>query len=270
MQEVPECFSTPSQRSFDEFSRRYQALLHTADIVSQRAFPELLREVSDRLHEIFPFDFLNCAVYSPAKNVMQLHMLDYGSRVLEQSVELPIETSPSGWVWSRQQLLQLSDLDIEKRFPAVLDLYKARGLRSLLVLPMNTVHSRLGTLGFGSGHLTNYDEETLRFLTRITGLVALAVENSSIKQALASEEEQLRNLTVITGELTERGTRAQEELRKERSRTQTLLEINSALVASRLDLQQMFPAISDSLRSAVPHDAAIISLWDEGEGVYRT
>ncbi len=86
----------------------------------------------------------------------------------------------------------MSDLDLESRFPAVLDLYKARGLRSLLVLPMNTAHSRLGTLGFGSGHLTKYDEDTVRFLTRITGLVALAVENSSIKQALATEEEQLR------------------------------------------------------------------------------
>ncbi len=162
-------------------------------------------------------------------------MLDQGSRVLEQSVELPIEISPSGWVWSHQQPLELSNLDLENRFPAVLDLYKARGLRSLLVMPMNTAHSRLGTLGFGSGHLTKYDEDTLRFLTRITGLVALAVENSSIKQALATEEEQLRNLTAITGELTERGIRAQEELQKERKRTQTLLEINSALVASRLE-----------------------------------
>jgi len=192
VQEVPERHTTPSQRSFDEFSRRYQALLHTADIVSQRGFPDLLQEGSDRLHEIFPFDFLNCAVHCPVKNVMRLHMLDRSSRVLEQSIELPIDISPSGWVWSRQQLLELSDLDLESRFPAVLDLYKARGLRSLLVLPMNTAHSRLGTLGFGSGHLTKYDEDTVRFLTRITGLVALAVENSSIKQALATEEEQLR------------------------------------------------------------------------------
>jgi len=135
-------------------------------------------------------------------------MLDQASHALGQSVEISVEDSPSGWVRANQKPLVITDLDFEGRFSAALDLYKARGLRSLIVLPMTTGRAQLGTLGFGSAHFTNYDEETLQFLTRVTALVALALENSLTREALSREEDRLASLVEINTKLAALNARA--------------------------------------------------------------
>lgn len=58
-------------------------------------------------------------------------------------IELSIEGSPSGWVWSHQEPLVLQDLQAERRLPDLLDLYQRKGFRSLIVLPMTTTHHKL-------------------------------------------------------------------------------------------------------------------------------
>jgi GAF domain-containing protein len=102
----------------------------------------------------------------------------------------------------------MTDLDFEGRFSTALDQYKAMGLRSLIVLPMTTGRAQLGALGFGSAHFTNYDEETLQFVARVTALVALAVENSLTRDALAREEDRLASLVEINSKLAALNTRA--------------------------------------------------------------
>src|SRR5438477_8728371 len=72
MQTVPERHSNSGQLGFDESSRRYQALLHSADLAAQCTFPELLKESSKSVHDLFPFEFLNYALYSSSRNSMVL------------------------------------------------------------------------------------------------------------------------------------------------------------------------------------------------------
>jgi hypothetical protein len=107
MQTVPERYRHSGQVSFEESSRRYQALLHTADLAAQCSFPELLKEISKSVHDLFPFDFLNYALYSASRKSMIVQMLGGDAAEIEQSAELPVEGSPSGWVWSNQQPLIL-------------------------------------------------------------------------------------------------------------------------------------------------------------------
>jgi len=106
------------------------------------------------------------------------------------------------------------------------------------------------------------------FLEQIAGLVALAISNLLTLQAVAGEEEQLRALTAVSIQLSERSIRAHHALRAERARLETVLEINAALAATKLDMQQMFPAVSESLARAVLHDTALINLWNEEQGNY--
>ncbi len=63
MQLVPERHSHTGQSSDDSISRPYQALLRAADLATRRGLPELLRELSARLHEVFDCDFTNYALY---------------------------------------------------------------------------------------------------------------------------------------------------------------------------------------------------------------
>jgi hypothetical protein len=186
-------------------------------------------------------------------------------RTLRRPVELPIEGSPSGWVWANQTPVITTDFDFEGRFPAAYDFFKTTGQGSLLILPMTTGRTRLGALGFGNANYVNYDDETIKFLAQVTGLVALTVENSLSKEELAREEEKLESLTAINTRLAAVNERTHNELQQERDRLQTLVEISSSLAGSSLDLQQMFPAMATCLNKSIAHDSAVVNIWRESE-----
>jgi len=55
-------------------------------------------------------------------------------------------------------------------------LLKNRGVQSVCVLPLTTVHRRLGGLAFGSIEADAYNEEEVNFLSFVANQVALAVD----------------------------------------------------------------------------------------------
>ena len=214
--------------------RRYEALLQMADLmVHHGSLGELFRELGDRLLKLTSFELFTLALHDPAKNAMQVYALE-GKRLLPVATDVPLEESPSGWVWQNQQTLVIPDTAKETRFPAVIHGVREQGIRSCCVFSLTTGQRRLGSLGFGSTRTGAYDENDVHFLHRVTDLAALAVENSLTREALQNEKERL----------------------------QLLLEVNAALVSSR-DFQELFPAISGFIRNVVKHEFASISLFDE-------
>ena len=254
MQQVPERhLDSATQPRFDELSRRYKVLLHATDVAARHGFPALLQELSQLLRELFDFNFLNYAIRDDKTDLMQVHMVDEELRVPDATGSSSNE-SCAAWVWSQQQPLVISDTQPESRFDPVLDLYSRRGFHSMVILPMSTARRRLGTLCLGSVKVTHYDDEVLYFLERLASLVALALETtlsmdvSLIKQALRSEEEQMRDIAALRLQLSERSAAAHEALRREQEQLETILQIQGALAASRIDLHQMFPAITAPLQ----------------------
>jgi formate hydrogenlyase transcriptional activator len=208
MQQIPQRHVVHDHsHGVDEFSRRYKALLHAADIAARRGFPEFLQELSLLLHELFDFNFLNYALRHGPTDVMRVYMLDDALSPPRSPLEFSIEESPAGWTWSHQQPLVIPDLHLEKRFRPVLDLDTSKGIRSLMVLPMTTARRRLGTLSFGSAQVLHCDVEIVHFLERLASLVALALENSlflevsRLSEASAGEEKQIQDLATALLEL---------------------------------------------------------------------
>src|SRR5437660_9396049 len=99
----------PGLSSFDEFSRRYQVLLQTADPVARQALPELLLELSKLLHEVVDFNLLSYGLHDPAARTILVYTLDELVLVPEHPFELSIEASPLGWVWTNQSSLVIGD-----------------------------------------------------------------------------------------------------------------------------------------------------------------
>ena len=252
MQEIHEGrLEADSHASFDEFSRRYKVLLRATDLAARRGFPDLLRELSQLLRQLFDFHLLNYAIRDDASDLMQVCMVDENLHT-DDPLEFSTRESPAGWVWSNQQRVVISDSQLETRFRPALDLYANRGFHSLVVLPITTARRRLGSICFGSQKPTRYDDDALYFLERLGSLVGLALENSlsmdvsAIKQALRTEEEQMRDLETLRLQLSERSAAAHEALRREQEQLETVLQIQKALATSRFDLHQMFPAITDA------------------------
>ena len=235
MQIIPDCRSEQDRKQ-----QRDQALLLMAEIlVRYQTLPELLREFSERLHQVAVFEIASLCLHDPAKNVMTLHVWEGGELVATPD-ELPVEDTTAGWVWQNQQPLIFADVQQESGFATCLNILKAKGVRSFCELPLSTRQRRLGTLGIGTFQADAYSEEDLQFLQRVAQLLTLAVENTLSHNALQHEKERL----------------------------QMLLQVNAALVPN-LDLQESFPVISDYIRGVIHQDFASILLYDESTQLLR-
>jgi len=204
-------------------SGRYEALLEIADLmVRHRSLPELYHEMALGLRKVADFKFLNFTLYYPENKVMQLHLLG-GEPASGFPTELPLEESPTGWSWQRQQELMFQNLEGEVRFPRELEVLRAKGIHTYYVLPLTTGEKRLGALGLASVKINAYQEQDRQFLRRGAELIALAIENAGTREALREEKDRLR----------------------------ALVDINRTL-ASRLEVQSLLPLISECVTRVAP------------------
>jgi formate hydrogenlyase transcriptional activator len=205
VQLVPERHSGPEGQLVDGAAKRYEALLRIADAAATKRIPDLLRDTAKSVVSLFPLHLLAHSLHMPYKNLMLLQRLDLHSDVRLRPLELPVESLPSGWVWKHQKPLCLKDLSQERRFPQVVGTFRSEGMRSLIVLPMTTPRARLGALVFGSREAQELEAPVLDFLFRITGLIALAMENSLTNGGMAEYRQSIREASGKNGGLVESG-----------------------------------------------------------------
>jgi formate hydrogenlyase transcriptional activator len=229
------------RQGMDLLHSQYQALLEISEaIASHQELERLFHDLAPRLHRVLEFDFANLILYEPARQAMKSHVLETPDPAYTcPPGECPMET-PGGWVRETQQPWVASDLGNDTRFPDLARWLGDRGIRSLCVVPATTALRKLGALAFGSTHEGAYSDADVTFLQQVARQVAVAVDN-----ALNSEQAQS----------------AQRQLKEERDRLSTVLEINNAVV-SALNLRELLSAVSTSLRRLVRHEYASISLYD--------
>ena len=216
--------------------RRYDALLEMADlVVRHRTLPELFHEMVLGLKKVADFHYLNFSLHNPQHQTMELHWWDgeQGAVVSDLPIEVPLSESPSGWAWQNQQELLFPNLEGESRFVRVLDLLRAKGIRTYFTMPLTTAEKRLGALGVASSRSDAYNDQDRRLLQRVAELVALAVENTLIREALHDEKQRL----------------------------QALVDVNRTL-ASSLEIQRLLPLIAECVTRVVPHDFAGVTLYE--------
>jgi formate hydrogenlyase transcriptional activator len=184
---------------------RYQALLAvSAAIVSQRDLPALFHDLTPRLGQVVPFDFLALVLHEAADDTMHLRVLETCEPVPPGTViVLPTDEDPAGLVWQTQQPLITSRLADLERWPRLLERARPYGVQSYCWLPLTTARRRLGALVFTSNQPSTYDAADVGFLQQVANQVAVAVENAlafqeieALKDKLAKEnaylEEEIR------------------------------------------------------------------------------
>lgn len=219
---------------------RYEALLQMADlVVHHRGVPEILPELAQRLRKVASFEVASFALYDPEKKVMRMHFWE-GKNQLSDLAELPVAESACGFVWEKQRPMILPDLQQETRFQAAVSLLIEKGVRSYCGLPLTSGQKKFGALGLGSYRPNAYGEEDVQLLRQIAELVALGFENANARTAFREEKERL----------------------------EVLLEVGTTLM-SNLDVQQLFPNISELIRRVVRQDFASVTLYEEANDYLR-
>ena len=224
---------------------QYCALLKVSEaIAAHRDLPSLFRDLAQRLPAVASFDFIGLVLHDTTKNVMKVHVLETAAArphtTRLDGLELPIEESSTGWVWTHQQLLIIPSLAEETRFTMGMTALRGIGVQSVCLLPLTTARRRLGAIGFGSLKPSAFSDADADFLKQVARQIAVAVES-----ALHYEQAQ----------------KAQRELAHERDRLRLLLETNNA-VATHLELRDLFDSITASIRRVLKADVISLTLLD--------
>ena len=207
---------------------------------SHRDLQSLLIDLTGVLRRLVRCERLAIVLHDPETDRMRLHTIASLAAPAKAYLEQPISESPAGLVWQTQEPLVLPDLTRETRFAEICQSLLADGIRSVCVLPLTTPLRRLGGLSFGSRDEDAFSAADVDVLRKLTGPVALAVDNTLHHEA---------------------AQRAQGQLARERDRLQLLLEVNNALV-SNLDRRALFSAIASCLRLVVSHEYPSLAVYD--------
>src|SRR2546425_6192346 len=198
-------------------TERYEALFRVSQtLISIRSSEELFRLLARELRAVVNFYVMGVGISE--EKAHEMHTTSYGEPgVPLQAPQFAPEETFSWWVHQHQQPLIIPYLDAETRFPAVAEMLKNRGVRSVCALPLTTAHRRLGGLALGSVEADAYSREEVSFLSLVANQVALAVDDAlnfdasqHAQEALRASEESLRlivdtipglvNTTTATGE----------------------------------------------------------------------
>ena len=192
--------SGTAQRAAEKaVTERYEALLRVSQtLISIRSSEELFNILARELRAVVNFYVMGVGIYD--EKAHEVRLTSYGEPGVPLEVpKLAPEETFTWWVYQHQLPLIIPSLDAETRFPAVAEMLKNRGVRSVCALPLTTVHRRLGGLAFGSIEADAYSGEEVSFLSLVANQVALAVDDAlnfdasqHAKEALRASEESFR------------------------------------------------------------------------------
>src|SRR5712672_2280483 len=191
--------STGQKATEKSVTQRYEALLRVSQtLISIRSSEELFSILARELRAVVNFYVMGVGIYDESAHEVRLTSYGEPGDPLEVPKFAPEETF-TWWVYQHQQPLIISSLDAETRFPAVAEMLKSRGVRSVCALPLTTVHRRLGGLAVGSIEADAYSKEEVSFLSLVANQVALAVDDAlnfdasqHAKEAVRASEESFR------------------------------------------------------------------------------
>jgi formate hydrogenlyase transcriptional activator len=237
----------PVPGAIDSEGRQLAALLDVSEtIAQQRDLKALFHALSERLHSVLQFDFLALILHNPTRNTMYLHILEtQDSLENDAPKEMPIEDTPSGWVWQNQHPFVSLDTSKDTRYGEFMQHLQEAGVHTIAILPLTTAQHRLGAMSFGRYVPQAMTDAELDFMKRVATQVAVAVDNAiNFEKAEAYHK----------------------QLALERDRLKVLLEINNLLISTR-DTTTLFQGIVSALKPVVAHDYTSLALLDRATGL---
>ena len=214
---------------------RYEALIRVSQAVSAYREPRKLFDVLvDELRRVIEFDGIGIAQYDEATGAIEWHVSIHCNEpnpvLKDKCVQKETMTC---WVFQNQRPLVIPFVDQEMRFPDTMEFLKKHEIQSVCMLPLTTVHRRIGSMFIASERADAYSEDEVRFLGLVADQMALAIDDALNFETSRTAQEQLKLLLDLT---------------------------NS--VVSTLDLRELLRSVSGNLRRVMGCDLAGVGLPD--------
>ena len=161
-----------------EVEERYRTLLEINNaIATSLRRDELLPAICQALRRVLPFDQAAINIYEPETDLLRIFALVTGDKTqFVIGSTLNRKDSASGWVLDHQQPLLRRDLEKEAEYePERLSI--PEGIRSLIIVPLASQGSPLGTLIILSKNVGQYGDDHAAFLQEVANQIGLTVAN---------------------------------------------------------------------------------------------
>jgi formate hydrogenlyase transcriptional activator len=179
---------------------RYEALIRVSQAVSAYLEPRKLFDVLvDELRRVIEFDGIGIAQYDETTKAIEWHVSIHCNEpnpvVKDKCAQSETMTC---WVFQNQRPLVIPFLDEETRFPDTIEFLKKNNIQSVCMLPLTTVHRRIGSMFIASEHPDAYSDDEVRFLGMVADQMALAIDDALNFEASRTAQEQLKLLLDLT------------------------------------------------------------------------
>jgi len=206
---------------------------------------KMFTAIAAGLQHIVPHDYAIIALYDRDSGDLHAHeLLPHAASAFSGQTVIPIEGSPSGWVFNHQEPLFLKDLHPDWFTPASLARYRQASVQSGCWLPLRGRENVIGTLFMGSRSESAFDLTSVETLTQIAGQIAVTVDNVQA----------YRQISDNTRKLAEEKKYLEEELRTEYGFEE--------IVGESASLKRVLKQVE----TVAPTDATALILGDTGTG----
>src|ERR1700730_5516643 len=162
-------------RSTQSLARRYESLIRLANAIrSQHDLEDLFQVLAAELQNVVPFDAM--AQCDHTGNKVHWHLSTAIDSALSRLSEIPKEETVGWSVHRTQQPVVIQVSEAETRFRTTIERLRILGLRSLCAVPLSTAHQQLGSLVFSSQIADAYPPDEVKFLSLVSGQIALAMD----------------------------------------------------------------------------------------------
>ena len=167
-------------------AERLSALLKlTESISTERSLSKLFAQLARLLRTVVDFNLSYVSLYDPKRDVMRLHLIDTEFPIdVLIGQEWPAKEQPGKLVVDTQESILVQEVDQERRFPALMAIFKEYGVHSFCMVPLTTSQRRLGVLNLVSRESGTYRDEDRRFLQLVSSQIAMAVDNAMAYQEI--------------------------------------------------------------------------------------
>ena len=155
--------STPTKQNHSELltsKNRFRTLLDINNaIISILDEQDLFHAIAKTLKENFPVDCTAVTIYNKEKDVFEVLSIEPFSSSVElyTGFEMPRKGSHSGWVFDHNKPVITKDIAKEQRFSSD-QVLLTQGLRSYIVLPLETTSAVIGTFNIGNANPNKFKE----------------------------------------------------------------------------------------------------------------
>lgn len=179
-----------AEEVFGAMARDLTAILKISNKINTiRDAEELQSELLRQIFEVIPAEKGSIILVDDENEIVEM----VGSDRKNKADSINVSQSIISEVLKNQEVILVSDFASDENIEKFESLYLSE-ISTLLCVPVILFEKSLGVIYLSGSH-TNFDEGHLRFLTAISGIAAVAIENARNFALLESENKRLRSVT---------------------------------------------------------------------------